>query len=195
MAKQFGKKNVKVTNIDKKQELTNFEIIEFLQYEYNYQKQRMRDFVDRTQLLLAWNAGVFAFAIMFTDIGSIVRKINLNSQSTYLVMYSKLNSNIVIMIDIFVVILITSIIIIAISSFGFFISLETQEIYCFSMETYFEDGFKMKEILKDYNKILTSYDDDIERYAKRIDKYEKCQIIGIVILLISELVLKLLVNL
>ena len=33
MAKQFGKKNVKVTNIDKKQELTNFEIIEFLQYE------------------------------------------------------------------------------------------------------------------------------------------------------------------
>ena len=195
MAKQFGKKNVKVTNIDKKQELTNFEIIEFLQYEYNYQKQRMRDFVDRTQLLLAWNAGVFAFAIMFTDIGSIVRKINLNSQSTYLVMYSKLNSNIVIMIDIFVVILITSIILIAISSFGFFISLETQEIYCFSMETYFEDGFKMKEILKDYNKILTSYDDDIERYAKRIDKYEKCQIIGIVILLISELVLKLLVNL
>lgn len=195
MAKQFGKKNVKVTNIDKKQELTNFEIIEFLQYEYNYQKQRMRDFVDRTQLLLAWNAGVFAFAIMFTDIGSIVRKINLNSQYTYLVMYSKLNSNIVIMIDIFVVILITSIILIAISSFGFFISLETQEIYCFSMETYFEDGFKMKEILKDYNKILTSYDDDIERYAKRIDKYEKCQIIGIVILLISELVLKLLVNL
>ena len=179
-------KQKKKTNRDNKKikdELSAFEKIQFLQFEYDWQKQRRSDLVDKAKMFLCWNAAVFAFAIIFTDVEKIVALFNCNGRCFIYV------SAVVL-----VILLIISIIILAISSYGYFECLDIIKINCFEIKDYIDGEFNVKNIFNDYKEIIIDYDEKIEQMAKKISTNIILMIIGITILLVVEMLLKIFVS-
>ena len=182
MPRNSKKNSERKNNFNKKSELSNFEIIQFLQYEYDWQKQRKSDLIDKVQLFICWNAAIFAFAILFTDFDKIV---------TLLKRYR--DCNITTLTILLICFMIISITILLISTIGFFVCLKVQKSMCFEMEHYIDEGFDINKILNDYKTIITDYDDVIKSMADKIEKNTTLMVIGISGLLVSELFLRVLV--
>ena len=162
--------------------MSDFEKIQFLQYEYEWQKKRKSDVVDKAQMLLVWNAGIFTFAIMFTDIESIVK------------LLTKSITNITIFIIVLIILGIISLLVLIISSLGFFNCIKLNKQMCFSTENYIDDGFNIEDILKDYKEIIIDYDLSINELSKKIERNTILMIISIAMLLSVEFFLRILVN-
>lgn len=77
----IAKKRKTRNSNSKNNNLTSFEKIQFLQFEYDWQKKRLDDLYDKSNMLLCWDAAVFTFAIMFTDIENIISIISNHSNS------------------------------------------------------------------------------------------------------------------
>ena len=166
----------------KNNNLTSFEKIQFLQFEYDWQKQRRSDLVYKAQLFLCWNAAVFAFAIVFTDIEKIINVIR-TCQTCKIV-------SIAIVLVFFLVI---SLVLLGVSTFGFFDCLNIKPIMCFQTEEYIDGGFDTNKIITDYKTIIISYDDFIKGMVEKLEHSIVVMIIGISVLLCVEFILRILV--
>lgn len=182
MPRNSKKNSERKNNFNKKSELSNFEIIQFLQYEYDWQKQRRSDLVDKAKLFLCWNAAVFAFAIVFTNVENIICILK---HCTLCIIY---------VCTIFLtILLVLSIIILAVSSCGFFQCLGVGEINCFEVEKYIDGEFEVNKILKDYRDIIVDYDNNIKTTSKKVEFNIVLMVIGVASMLIIEMLLRILV--
>ncbi len=53
--------NNNLNQLEQKEDLSNFEKIQFMQFEYVSQKNRRVGFIENAELHLAWLGGIFAF--------------------------------------------------------------------------------------------------------------------------------------
>ena len=163
--------------------MSNFEKIQFLQYEYEWQKKRKSDVVDKAQMLLVWNAGIFTFAVMFTDIEKIINSLTKSSIT-----------NITILIIVLIILGIISLVVLIISSLGFFNCIKLSKQKCFSTENYIDNGFNTEDIIKDYREIILDYDESIKELYIKIERNTILMIISIAMILSVEFFLRILVN-
>ena len=172
------------TKSNKKNSLSDFEKIQFMQFEYDWQKKRLDDLYNKSNLLLCWNAAIFAFAFAITDVDKIINVIKNYS-------ICPLTSAVVV----FVVFVFISMVLIGISTLGFFNCAYMKELMCFKMQDNIEHGFDMNEITDDYKTIIVSYDDIIADLTKKVRNNILIMLIGVTALLIFEFLLRILVSL
>lgn len=169
---------------EQKEDLTNFEKIQFMQFEYDWQKHRRKSFVEAAELHLAWIGGIFAFWILFTDCKEIILFLKNNQ-----------NENLQILSIISLIVLLFGLVFLSISAFQYNDSKQVSTIDCFDIETIYDNGFKLNEILKDYKDIVVDYDKVISELSKKVVAGDKNMKKGVILLLVSELVLKIVVSL
>lgn len=173
--------NEKVT--EQKEDLTNFEKIQFMQFEYDWQKKRLDDLYNKSNLLLCWNAAVFVFAITVTDVDKIV-----NAFKNY---YSSPVTTAIVVALVFVFL---SLVLIVISTLGFFNCSYMKKLMCFQIQDNIDHNFDITEITDDYRKIIVYYDELMIELTQKIKINIILMLIGVSLLLIFEYVLKILVS-
>ena len=176
------KRMIKKSSNSKKNDLTSFEKIQFLQFEYEWQKQRKRDLVEKSKLFLCWNAAVFSFAILFTDIEKIISVLKTHEDCCIIGLT-------VVLIILFII----SAVLLAISTVGFFDCLKNKPVMCFETQDYIDGVFNPEKIITDYRTIIISYDDDIKEMVEHVEHSTIIMVIGISVMLCVEFMLKIVV--
>lgn len=160
------------------------ELWQFLQNEYIYARERLDNLESKNKLFLAWDAAVFAFAIGLTDFGKIIEKLKgAVSVNTALIV-------------ICTIMLMISIICCFISFYILFSNQNVKRLFCFDIENMKMDFNKEYEnIIKDYKTILSDFEEAIKKIESKVNRGVKYMKVGITLIVISEIILKILVEL
>lgn len=179
-----NKKEIEQKEIEQKDDLTNFEKIQFMQFEYESQKNRRTGFIEEAELHLAWIGGIFAFGILFTDFKEI-----------FLFLKNNKDINLQVLSIVSLISLVIGLVFLSISAIGFNNTKKISSVSCFETGVILDNGFKVKEILSAYKDVVVDYDKNINELSDKVIDAKMNMQVGVILLLVAELVLKIVVSL
>ena len=131
--------------------LSDFEKIQFMQFEYDWQKKRLDDLYNKSNLLLCWNAAIFAFSIAITDVDRIINVLKHCSRCSLVSAVA---------FSVFFILIAMGLV--GISTLGFFNCAYIKKLMCFNMQDNighdFEmNGFKIKRLNLQYKNLAKNW--------------------------------------